>query len=54
VVLPYFNADRAGQAPAGRRVATVIDAGSPIGSTPGVQTRDQIRIILERVTGPWC
>jgi len=52
-VLPYINADpvlakRLQDAGA----ATVMPLGSPIGSNRGVQTRDQIRIILEQATVP--
>ena len=53
VVLPYINADPV----LAKRlqdvgVATVMPLGSPIGSNRGVQTRDQIRIILEQATVP--
>jgi thiazole synthase len=53
VVLPYINADPV----LARRlqdagVATVMPLGSPIGSNRGIQTRDQIRIILEQATVP--
>jgi thiazole synthase len=53
VVLPYINADpvlakRLQEA----GTATVMPLGSPIGSNRGVQTRDQIRIILEQATVP--
>ncbi len=52
-VLPYINADPV----LARRlqdvgVATVMPLGSPIGSHRGLQTRDQIRIILEQATVP--
>jgi len=52
-VLPYINADpvlakRLQEA----GVATVMPLGSPIGSNRGVQTRDQIRIIIEQATVP--
>lgn len=52
-VLPYINADpvlakRLQEAGA----ATVMPLGSPIGSNRGVQTRDQIRIIIEQATVP--
>jgi thiazole synthase len=52
-VLPYINADpvlakRLQEAGA----ATVMPLGSPIGSNRGIQTRDQIRIILEQATVP--
>ncbi len=53
VVLPYINADpvlakRLQEA----GTATVMPLGSPIGSNRGVQTRDQIRIIIEQATVP--
>ena len=53
VVLPYINADpvlakRLQDAGA----ATVMPLGSPIGSNRGLQTRDQIRIIIEQATVP--
>jgi thiazole synthase len=53
VVLPYINADpvlakRLQEAGA----ATVMPLGSPIGSNRGVQTRDQVRIIIEQATVP--
>src|ERR1700744_1395061 len=52
-VLPYINADPV----LARRlqdigVATVMPLGSPIGSNRGLQTRDQIRIIIEQATVP--
>ena len=52
-VLPYINADPV----LARRLqevgcATVMPLGSPIGSNRGIQTRDQIRIILEQATVP--
>src|SRR6187399_873655 len=52
-VLPYINADpvlakRLQEA----GTATVMPLGSPIGSHRGIQTRDQIRIILEQATVP--
>jgi len=52
-VLPYINADpvlakRLQDAGA----ATVMPLGSPIGSNRGVQTRDQIGIIIEQATVP--
>ncbi len=52
-VLPYINADpvlakRLQDAGA----ATVMPLGSPIGSNRGIQTRDQIRIIIEQATAP--
>lgn len=53
VVLPYINADPV----LAKRLqevgtATVMPLGSPIGSNRGVQTRDQIGIILEQATVP--
>src|ERR1051325_7831769 len=53
VVLPYINADpvlakRLQDAGA----ATVMPLGSPIGSNRGIQTREQIRIIIEQATVP--
>src|SRR5213592_2171087 len=53
IVLPYINADpilakRLQDAGA----ATVMPLGSPIGSNRGIQTRDQIRIIIEQATVP--
>ena len=52
-VLPYINADPV----LAKRLqdvgaATVMPLGSPIGSNLGLQTRDQIRIILEQATVP--
>lgn len=52
-ILPYINADpviakRLQDAGA----ATVMPLGSPIGSNRGIQTRDQIRIIIEQATVP--
>ena len=52
-VLPYINADPV----LARRLqdvgtATVMPLGSPIGSNRGLQTRDQIRIIIEQATVP--
>lgn len=52
-VLPYINADpvlakRLQEAGA----ATVMPLGSPIGSNRGLQTRDQIRIIIEQAIVP--
>src|SRR5439155_13614068 len=52
-VLPYINADPV----LAKRLqdvgaATVMPLGSPIGSNLGLQTRDQIRIILEHATVP--
>jgi len=53
VVLPYINADpvlakRLEDAGA----ATVMPLGSPIGSNRGLQTRDQLRIIIEQANVP--
>ncbi len=53
VVLPYINADPV----LARRLqdvgtATVMPLGSPIGSNRGLQTREQIRIIIEQATVP--
>ncbi len=52
-VLPYINAEPV----LAKRlqdvgVATVMPLGSPIGSNRGIQTRDQIRIIIEQATVP--
>src|SRR6266516_4751140 len=52
-VLPYINADPV----LAKRLqdagcATVMPLGSPIGSNRGIQTRDQIRIIIEQATVP--
>jgi thiazole synthase len=52
-VLPYINADPV----LARRLqdvgtATVMPLGSPIGSNRGIQTRDQIRIIIDQATVP--
>ncbi len=52
-VLPYINADpvlakRLEEA----GTATVMPLGSPIGSNRGLQTRDQLRIIIEQATIP--
>jgi thiazole synthase len=53
IVLPYINADPV----LAKRLqdigtATVMPLGSPIGSNRGIQTRDQIRIILDQATVP--
>lgn len=53
VVLPYINADPV----LAKRLqdvgtATVMPLGSPIGSNRGIQTRDQISIIIEQATVP--
>ena len=52
-VLPYINADPV----LAKRLqdvgtATVMPLGSPIGSNRGLQTRDQIHIIIEQATVP--
>jgi thiazole synthase len=52
-VLPYINADPV----LAKRLqeagcATVMPLGSPIGSHRGLQTRDQLRIIIEQATVP--
>jgi thiazole synthase len=52
-VLPYINADPV----LAKRLqevgtATVMPLGSPIGSHRGIQTRDQLRIILEQAIVP--
>ncbi len=52
-VLPYINADPV----LAKRLqdvgtATVMPLGSPIGSNRGIQTRDQIRIIIEQASVP--
>ncbi len=52
-VLPYINADPV----IAKRLqevgcATVMPLGAPIGSNCGIQTRDQIRIILDQATVP--
>src|SRR6201985_501927 len=52
IVLPYINADPV----LAKRLqdvgtATVMPLGSPIGSNRGLQTRDQLRIIIEQATG---
>lgn len=53
IVLPYINADPV----LAKRlqdvgVATVMPLGSPIGSNRGIETRAQIRIIIEQATVP--
>ena len=53
IVLPYINADPV----LAKRLqevgaAAVMPLGSPIGSNRGLQTRDQIRIIVEQATVP--
>src|SRR3989440_1067724 len=52
-VLPYINADPV----LAKRLqevgcATVMPLGSPIGSNRGIETRDQIRMIIEQATVP--
>src|SRR6202048_4365185 len=52
-VLPYINADPV----LAKRLqevgcATVMPLGAPIGSNRGIQTRDQIRIIIDQATVP--
>ena len=52
-VLPYINADPV----LAKRLqdvgtATVMPLGSPIGSNRGIQTRDQLRVIIEQATVP--
>jgi thiazole synthase len=52
-VLPYINADPVlAKHLQDVGTATVMPLGSPIGSNRGVQTRDQIRIIIEQATVP--
>ena len=53
IVLPYINADPV----LAKRLqdigtATVMPLGSPIGSNRGIQTRDQIRIIIDQAVVP--
>jgi thiazole synthase len=53
IVLPYINADPV----IAKRLqevgcSTVMPLGSPIGSNRGLQTRDQLRIIIEQATVP--
>ena len=53
IVLPYINADPV----LAKRLqdvgtATVMPLGSPIGSNRGLQTADQLRIIIEQATVP--
>ena len=53
VVLPYINADPVlAKRLQDAGVAAVMPLGSPIGSNRGIQTRDQIRIIIEQATVP--
>ena len=52
-VLPYINADPVlAKRHQDVGTATVMPLGSPIGSNRGLQTRDQIRIIIEQATVP--
>lgn len=52
-VLPYINADPVlAKRLQDLGVATVMPLGSPIGSNRGLQTRDQLRIIIEQATVP--
>jgi thiazole synthase len=52
-VLPYINADPVlAKRLQDAGVATVMPLGAPIGSNRGLQTRDQIRIIIEQATVP--
>ena len=52
-VLPYINADPVlAKRLQDAGVATVMPLGSPIGSNRGMQTREQIRIIIEQATVP--
>lgn len=53
VVLPYINADPVlAKRLAEVGTATVMPLGSPIGSNQGLQTREQLRIIVEQATVP--
>jgi thiazole synthase len=52
-VLPYINADPVlAKRLQDAGTATVMPLGSPIGSNRGIQTRDQIRIIIDQATVP--
>ncbi len=52
-VLPYINADPVlAKRLQDAGVATVMPLGSPIGSNRGLQTREQLRIIIEQATVP--
>lgn len=52
-ILPYINADPVlSKRLQDLGVAAVMPLGSPIGSNRGLQTRDQIRIIIEQATVP--
>jgi thiazole synthase len=53
IVLPYINADPVlAKRLQDAGTATVMPLGSPIGSNRGLQTRDQLRIIIEQATVP--
>jgi thiazole synthase len=53
VVLPYINADPVlAKRLQDAGTATVMPLGSPIGSNRGLETRGQIRIIIEQATVP--
>ena len=53
IVLPYINADPVlAKRLQDAGVATVMPLGSPIGSNRGLQTRDQLRIIIEQAIVP--
>jgi len=53
IVLPYINADPVlANRLQDAGTATVMPLGSPIGSNRGLQTRDQLRIIIEQATVP--
>jgi thiazole synthase len=53
IVLPYINADPVlAKRLQDAGTATVMPLGSPIGSNRGLQTRDQIRIIIEQAIVP--
>jgi len=52
-VLPYINADPVlAKRLQDAGTATVMPLGSPIGSNRGLQTRDQLKIIIEQATVP--
>lgn len=52
-VLPYINADPIlAKRLQDAGTATVMPLGSPIGSNRGLQTRDQLRIIIEQASVP--
>jgi thiazole synthase len=53
VVLPYINADPVlAKRLQDAGTATVMPLGSPIGSNRGLESRDQIRIIIDQATVP--